>query len=401
VLSSRLKSSKGVLGILVSESQANAPSLLYAPSTLPEDGFCRELCTLGKQLGLLVYAFRASDLQVAAGTVTGFVPTPSGWERTQCPLPQLIYDRSMNKCSREKRIRSLALTELKSRSTFILLNSPLPGKLEVYEAMQEHAQLRPWLPPTYRYTDSHSLVRLAAVNPAGLFMKPSAGCQGRGTLRMAQSGNKWTISGRASSNKPLDRSFHTLHDCTLWIERFAGSATFIIQPYLQLTDRSGAAFDIRSLIQKDERGNWSLTGIALREGAAGSTTANLHGGGSASDASNALLLRYGQEKANNLLRQIRQISLSAAELLEQRYGRLCELGLDFGIDQNEQIWFLEANSKPGRQAMQEIPGAAHLAVIRPLQYALLQIESRQPSLKASSPNLASRIQRRSNQEVHP
>jgi len=401
VISPHSKSSKGVLGILVSEPQANHSFLLHAPSSLPEDGFCRELCTLGKQLDLVVYAFRASDLQAAADTVTGYIPAPNGWKRMQCPLPDLIYDRSMNKCPREKRMRSLALTKLKSRSTFILLNNPLPGKLEVYEAMQGHSQLRPWLPPTYRYAGSHSLRKLAVDYPNGLFMKPSAGCQGRGTLHIAPSGNNWTLSGRASSNKPLTRSFHTLHDCTLWIERFAGSATFIIQPYLQLTDQSGAAFDIRSLIQKDERGKWSLTGIALREGSTGSITANLHGGGTASDASNALLLRYGKEKADYLLRHIRQISLKAAELLEQRYGRLCELGLDFGIDQNDRIWFLEANSKPGRQAMQDIPGAAHLAVMRPLQYALLLIESRKPSLKASYPTLASRIQRRSNQEVHP
>ena len=52
-----------------------------------------------------------------------------------------------------------------------------------------------------------------------------------------------------------------------------------MQPYLDLSHH-GHPFDIRALVQ-NKHGRWTLTGCMVREGAEGSLTSNLHGGGKA------------------------------------------------------------------------------------------------------------------------
>ena len=48
-----------------------------------------------------------------------------------------------------------------------------------------------------------------------------------------------------------------------------------------------------------------------------------------------------------------------------------EIGLDFIIDAEGQVWFLEANSKPGRKAFSqmELNKEERLTIMRPMLYA--------------------------------
>ncbi|MFD0716463.1 YheC/YheD family protein [Paenibacillus sp. GCM10027626] len=361
------------IGVLISDSSDSETET----AQLPESGFCRELCSHGAKLGLFVYLFRASSVKKLGDTITGFVPAASGWKIADCPLPDVIYDRSMERGSN----KSILLEELRKHHSFLLLNGSLPGKWIVYNALQQDPSIRPLLPPTCRYEGHRQLMSLAKQYKSGLFLKPIAGCQGRGALCMQHSGGTWSVSGRTVRNHSFHRSFPSLDTCTEWIGRFIRSASYIVQPYLQLKDKEDRAFDIRTLIQKDKQGEWSMTGTALREGASGSITANLHGGGAAQSAQPALAKRYGEERALALLQQIQLVSMQIALRLEKSFGRLCELGLDFGIDQDGRLWFIEANSKPGRLCMREVTDiAAQQAALKPLQYASLLIQRRSPLL---------------------
>ncbi|UVI31882.1 YheC/YheD family endospore coat-associated protein [Paenibacillus spongiae] len=374
---------KSVIGILVHEPDESRIHDSGTPERVPENSFCRELCRLGRELGLFVYVFWASNVRAASSTIRGYIHRRGKWEAVDCPLPDFIYDRTLCKNASDRRDRHAALSALKESHLFILLNGSLPGKWDVYEAMLGDELLRPMLPPTYRYNGLELLSELMNSHRSGLFLKPSAGYQGRGALRLEQCAEGYRISGRNAGNKPLHRTFAHLNDFTLWIEPFARSAAYIIQPYLQLTDMNGLAFDIRSLIQKDERGRWHTTGSALRVGEAGSVTANLHGGGTAQEAFKGLSHRFGANKARELLARMNRINERAAILLEQRFGRLCELGFDYGVEPDGRLWLLEANAKPGRQSFQDNTETARNAAVRPLQYALLLANSRSPLFQSN------------------
>lgn len=65
------------------------------------------------------------------------------------------------------------------------------------------------------------------------------------------------------------------------------------------------------------------------------------------------------------------LSLTITRALEERYGRLGELGIDYGIDRSGNIWLLEVNSRPGRASFFQTrqPKCAFRSVNRPLEYA--------------------------------
>ncbi|WP_036724954.1 YheC/YheD family protein, partial [Paenibacillus forsythiae] len=117
----------------------------------------------------------------------------------------------------------------------------------------------------------------------------------------------------------------------------------------QLSGSGGQPFDVRVLMQKDGNGRWTLGGMAVRLGPRGSLTSNLHGGGTAVHPASFLRKQYGGAAAN-ILAELALASAFLPPLLEAGFGRLGELGLDFGIDPGGRIWLLEANSKPGRSA---------------------------------------------------
>ena len=51
-----------------------------------------------------------------------------------------------------------------------------------------------------------------------------------------------------------------------------------------------------------------------------------------------------------IIQTIRDLSAQLPSLLEEGFGRLGELGIDFGVDTKGRVWILEVNSKPGRRA---------------------------------------------------
>ena len=96
--------------------------------------------------------------------------------------------------------------------------------------------------------------------------------------------------------------------------------------------------------------------MAVRQGAPGSVTSNLHGGGHAEDAESFLRGKYGTEAAKAIVATAREIALRVPDVLEQYHGRLAELGVDLGVDADGKVWILEANSKPGRSAFAALSG---------------------------------------------
>ncbi len=397
-----------ILGIMISEQAIDQAERTDTPLAVPEDEFCRRLCRLGPTIGLLVYLFDASS-RISEGAITGCTLRGNEWAAGSFPFPDVIYDRALSRNAQQYRRRNRLLAELKQLHAFTPLSGGLPGKWDVYAAMQSDEQLTKILPPTYPYEGVEQLAVLEHQHPAGLFLKPSAGTHGKGVLRIRRRSGGWELEGRDTANQPIGERFAEWHAASHFIARFIRTSTYIIQPYLQLLDEEGCAFDVRALIQKDEHGKWCFTGAALRKGTPGSVTANLSGGGKAVSALDALSDRFGPDSASKLLARIRRISERAAPYLEQHFGRLAELGIDFGIEPDRKLWFLEANSKPGRLSMNTDKKLAHLSLLRPLQYALLLAARRKPMLSFHPQPLqhrdavkaAQRIQRRYVQEVHP
>lgn len=353
------------LGIMTHETEGQPP--------IGEKSFCARLCRLSRSLGLSVFVFTPQSADPETQTVTGYVWIPGNevWTEHQYPLPDLIYDRSFPAGGEAFRRHRMAVKALDRLKPIPRLGRGLGSKWEMHRLLSRDPGLAPHLPDTRRLVRPEAVAeRLETMSR--LFLKPSSGSQGRGTAAVERlAPGRYRITARDGANRPIEQLISGTPGLTEWVRRFAAGRAYLVQPYLELQSPEGFAWDVRSLVQKNGSGSWELTGMAVREGGSGSVTSNLHGGGHAREVRPFLEQRFGKERAQTILGRLDFLSGRIPAALEAGFGRLAELGLDFGVDRNGEVWIIEANSKPGRSVFRELAldHESLLAARNPLAYA--------------------------------
>ncbi|MCM3702987.1 YheC/YheD family protein [Paenibacillus macerans] len=357
---------KGSVGVLVAESEGPLP--------FAEASFCRKLCQIGERKGMCVYVFCLPSISEGnANGIPGYMFERGGWVRKRLPRPDIVYDRCLTYDRKGQLRKQRLLSRLAAKHPYIYLTRGLAGKWAVHQALSKYRDLAPYLPETALYEGPLQLAEWLEAHDKEVFLKPRNGTHGRRTLyvKLADSGEQIGMIGRSGSNTLFKRRFSSRKAGLEWIDKFIGARPYLIQPYLQLNNAQGEPFDTRVLMQKNEKGEWSLTGMAVRVGPKHSLTSNLHGGGTAHKALPYLIRELGETAGISAVQTIRHLSLRIPEYLETCFGRLAELGLDFGVDREGKVWILEVNSKPGRTSLFRIgdPISARKSIENPISYA--------------------------------
>ncbi|RKP54196.1 YheC/YheD family protein [Cohnella endophytica] len=353
------------LGILVYERDDDPP--------FAESSFIRRLNQFGSARGMPLFAFAPWTWEERNGSVKGWSwnDREGRWEPGRRMLPSVVYDRAWPETDAEKLRYRQAVRRLRESVKLVFLNGRLPNKGKVYECLAKNRTFSAYIPPTALFRGSASLSDWLSKHSHAAFLKPIAGSQGRRVVAIvvAEDGTV-KLSGRRQDNQPFEVEVANEATALRRIERWIGSRPYIMQPFLELKGDHGEPFDLRALMQKGGDGRWSLTGIAARCGSPGMVTANLHGGGKASSARTMLSRLFGDIRGRELFEEATNMSYMIAVRLENVFGRFAEIGLDYGIDRSGKLWFLEANSKPGRAAMVSAGAeAARAAAEQPLSYA--------------------------------
>ncbi|CAM4186231.1 hypothetical protein FHS16_000127 [Paenibacillus endophyticus] len=370
----------GIIVASIAIDQAEQP-------IMPEPSFYKALCLTGKKHGIDVYVFDAAGLPPHTNELHGCRWEDDRFIRQPVPLPDIVYDRCFFIDAAQQLACRIMLGRLAAIKPYQQLNGRLPSKLDVYESLKEDGALARHLPHTHSFQTAEQLLALAKRQALGIILKPSSGMQGRGILHVTRNPLEGTlhVKGRSRQNRSFTLAFSSDDAFKHWLSRFVHHAPYLIQPYLELSGEDRKPFDVRALIQKGQKSDWLVSGVAVRSGIAGSLTSNLHGGGVAHPAAQLLSAKFGKAESERLLEQIHTISKQTAEQLESKFGRLAELGLDYGIDRSGHIWLLEANAKPGRSSFQRNGDqeAERLSIERPLLYARTLTRRLSPSFVAN------------------
>lgn len=367
------------MGVMICEAEGTPP--------FAGQSFYARLCQLGRTLGVSVYVFSPLWADTGRQTVDAFtyVPETAGWERKTFPLPDVIYDRTFlsRRSPSRCRMHRAAVRRLLQAKAIPYLGYGLKGKWDVLRFLRRTPELRPYLPKTERVRD-WSVVGRRLAEWGSVFLKPEHGSHGKGALHVAmeEAGGGCRVLGRGMNNALVARTFRDARSLAIWLRRFAGQRPYLCQQYLALSTKSGDAYDIRSLMQKNGRGVWELTGMAVRLGRPGSVTSNLHGGGRAEEIGAFLAREFGMEQAERILKTLRELSERIPPALEACNGRMAELGLDLGVDRDGRVWIIEVNSKPGRSVFHQLrqEAAKRKAARQPVAYArFLLARSRSPT----------------------
>ncbi len=332
--------------------------------------FYAKLMRVGLARGAAVYLFGPADIDWRNRQVWGrtYSPQRGGWVRRPYPLPQAVYNRYP--AAAYTSLVTSTIARLKANgSPFI--NSPFLDKYHLHQRLLRLPGLQQHLPETLPCQGSAAAPLQLLHRHAAIYLKPVDGSLGSGVVRVRRlSGSRYHVAGRIGGRR-LAREVGPAGLAPV-LRRIVSSRRYLVQQGLDLGVVPGRAADIRALVQRDERGSWQLTGMALRVGAGGSVTSNLHGGGHAVHVEQALRSFFGPARTPPIMAEVRRVLGLFVAGLETTLGPMGELGMDLGVDVKGHVWYIESNPKPGRAILAHLHAtrARALSISRPVDYAI-------------------------------
>lgn len=314
-----------------------------------------------------VFLFSPTDILNTERIRALYYEVGKGWINKICPPPHVVYDRFRNM----QPAAFKPFISFREQSEWIFLNSRLAHKWNLHRFMHQHHQIRGWLPETLFLENPKDALELLKKYPI-IYIKPVNGTGGKGILSISrQSNGPLQVLGRNNQRKKVKAVFNSVPSLAAFLKNWTQGTKYIAQQGLELEWEHGLVTDFRLLVQKDGSGQWTVTGLGGKIGGKNSATSNLHGGGKAIQPEVFLRRYFPEEKRKLLYEECNKLGLIVAEYLEEKFGRLLELGIDLGIDKKGNVWIIEVNNKPGRDIFKQMGDTETYlkAVRRPIEYA--------------------------------
>lgn len=332
--------------------------------------FYAKLMRVGRARGVVVYTFGPRDIDWAHRAAWGrtYSPKQGGWIRRPFPLPQAVFNRYPAAAYNQQVLNTIR--RLKDRGC-PFVNSSFQDKYRLHRTLMRWPALRPHLPQTRLCRGSAAPVLELLRRYPSVYMKPVDGSLGSGVVRVRRlGGGRYHVAGRLKGGR-MSRIVPAGSLAGV-VRRIAGSRRYMAQQGLVLDYLRGRTADIRALVQRDGRGVWQITGMALRVGASGSVTSNLHGGGHAVLVERALSAHFGPARTRRIMVEVKRVLGLFVAAMEQSLGPMGELGMDLGVDANGHVWYIESNPKPGRSILLHLHATRQraLSISRPVDYAI-------------------------------
>ncbi|MEX2416456.1 MAG: YheC/YheD family protein [Paenibacillaceae bacterium] len=311
-----------------------------------------EIIEAGKQARILVYVTTTTHLKLYAKKIIGFTYNTETrmWDRRFYKLPDVVYNRipfredewvpevqhKINECMNHPHIR--------------LFNSSFFNKWTLFKWLSKNKRTRRFVPITRKYNNEIYLIPLLR-KFSFLYLKPEKGKAGMGIMRIRRLPTRKLRYSIDVQEKPGNHVYRyaTISQLKEKIREFSEHEDYIVQQGIQLAHLSNRPFDLRVLVQKNNKGKWSISGIGARLAGEMSITTHVPRGGTIEDPRRLLIASFNSTKAKRIMGGVRRSALIIARQIERgSETELGELSLDLGVDKFAKLWFFEANSKPMR-----------------------------------------------------
>ncbi|MFC4098884.1 YheC/YheD family endospore coat-associated protein [Paenibacillus xanthanilyticus] len=303
-----------------------------------------------------LFSFTPSSIDWEKKTVVGLHRSNGKWAVRRFPLPHVVYNRCYG--TNQEIIERLEAV-IGSDKCFNHLNQF--NKLDIYQRLGRW--LGGHLPETVAY-DPNTAVQMLLKHHT-IYFKPVFGHQGKGVYRVdLKPEGEIHIGHHYFSPQTI------VNDVGAWqqsMEALLGSTPYIIQQGVDICKINGQTFDIRALVQRNERGAWSVTNLVSRIASRGSYNTSIYE--KACLSQEVLNRLYPLENVNGIIRSIYNLSLRSAEIIDTETDyHMGEFSVDIALDDNAHAWIIELNGKPQKELYQGI--RKQTAVYkRPIQYA--------------------------------
>lgn len=299
-----------------------------------------------KNVGAYSFIFGAHQIDWKDESILGYLYTKKGWQKVKSPFPHVLYNRLPNRKVEKLDSFQHLMKELEESHHIPTFNDRFLSKKDIIDALF-HTPCRKHLPETIASPSIQDVVSI--LNRHGtVFLKPINGSLGRGVFKLTYSHEEKLFYARyldENNEKRLTKyaSINTFFKHTF---QHRDLSNYIVQQGIPLLHNHHLPIDFRVHMNKNEHGKWVFTAAAAKMAGRGSVTTHLKDGGTiqtTKEVESHLNLPY------SINQKLKTAAQSISHELDQRLnGYMGELGYDFGIDKNGNVWLFEANSKPGR-----------------------------------------------------
>lgn len=307
----------------------------------------KELVVRARDKGILVYMFYADNVNYKQHYIQGYTINRSGkWIYRVFPLADIVYNRIEYRSEENKPSLKDLLRWLNGNGVYVF-NSRFLNKWEVYQAIKNDPAGSHFIPET-TLMNFENLSKQLESYPE-VFLKPSNSSRGQGIIKIIRQGDGSLLFAKADSRPVKWMRAANLRLLIKRIRENIGNKQYLIQQGINLARFEGKVFDLRTQVQKDGRGEWVTTGVAVRVAGKERFVTHIPNGGSAASFSDTMEKAFNKqtEVIRGVYKQLNTICHSIPEVLEKELGlNLAILSLDIGIDISGRLWVLEVNSKP-------------------------------------------------------
>lgn len=281
----------------------------------------------------------SSDCEPATGRVRAWRWSVEGWRQSHHPLPPVVAilndpaTREEAEVEQWVRASSTALGTLrrdKLGNAGLLVGTPwerhvIPSELLDAERLQ--SQLAAWLAG------------------GGAVVKPNDGMRGIGVQFIIPAGSgRWEMIN--GDRRHLVTTDEAIARASAAVAARTAYRDYVVQRYIDTRDGSGRPGTLRSEVMRMPGGAWGLVRVTGRISPPGKVVSTIAQGGALMPVESYLRAR-GEADIGGRIRQIEALSLALTErLTESDAAHQFEWAFDLALDQEGDLWFLEANPRP-------------------------------------------------------
>jgi hypothetical protein len=265
--------------------------------------------------------------------------TPQGWEVDWRPLPEIVYIVGSPLNPEQKTLHECIL-----RARPVIADEDM-DKLFLGQTLAETSCEQYLIPSEQipKKSPREKLIEFMRAHGSAV-VKRVTGNQGIGLHFALSDGEKWCV-------RCDDKIFHgTLSEAAdHLVARIAGRLSYrdyIVQRYVPSTAADGRPVDLRVHVQRRADGKWGVTRAYVRLAEVGMPLANTSRGGYQGPISGFLKQRKTR-RAVDIEAEVYETAIKIAEIQNASHPlELSELGIDFLIDEQDQLWLIETNAFP-------------------------------------------------------
>jgi hypothetical protein len=314
----------------------------------------KSLNEANKDTRAILYFFSVGDFdydkQMIRGTYYNY--NTSRWEQQLFPLPDVLYDRGGSSLKKH-RAESDRIRKVIDKNKNVKKFNPLFifDKWDVHVNLNKYEDTAKYLPYTIAYRTHDDLLNMLSKSSV-LYIKDRKGNRGLGVARVVKSVNN-TFEISYYKKELFKFNFNSFDDLASKIDEVFNDKKSIIQSSIDVIKINNGNVDMRATVQRGKDGKLSITAYPVRVGKEGIPITSTRSGSEVYRFEDFFtrFFHYTNDKITALKSKIDSFLVTTYYRIEDVYGSFGEIGIDFAIDNNGEVWFIECNAKPGKDTV--------------------------------------------------